>query len=286
MNHTSIDLKGHSGCKINIYKNSEGFLVVRKTSSSIDYNERLKLQMKKQNDFVLNQNENTLIKSVPVFLNGINSEGLFWFDMQYVDGIDSINYFSKVNTYDLSNVAENLNKFFKNSISRSKIVSAPEEKIISKVDELKQKLFKKNKFYSTIFSYLYTQIPNSEFYSNISHGDFSLTNLIFKNNEIFAVDFLDSFIESPIIDIVKLRQDTRIGRIFNINNNMDRYTTRSKISIKFIDDKIDKLINNDLILKSWHEYLQVLNLTRILPYTTNINELNFLKNQIIKIIES
>ena len=99
--------------------------------------------------------------------------------------------------------------------------------------------------------------------------------------ELFEKDF-----NEQLDNINKVKKGKLKGLIISVKDLFYVKGYKTKGGTKFIDDKIDKLINNDLILKSWHEYLQVLNLTRILPYTTNINELNFLKNQIIKIIES
>ena len=40
------------------------------------------------------------------------------------------------------------------------------------------------------------------------HGDLTFSNILFNGNNYYLIDFLDSFIESPLLDIVKLRQDT------------------------------------------------------------------------------
>ena len=42
------------------------------------------------------------------------------------------------------------------------------------------------------------------------HGDLTFSNIMFAldDNQVGLIDFLDSFIETPLIDLVKLRQDT------------------------------------------------------------------------------
>ena len=68
--------------------------------------------------------------------------------------------------------------------------------------------------YEMVFDYLNNNIPNLNIYKNVCHGDLTLSNLIFKNNEIYCIDFLDSFIDSPIIDLVKLKQDSSLEEYF------------------------------------------------------------------------
>ncbi len=42
----------------------------------------------------------------------------------------------------------------------------------------------------------------------ICHGDLTFSNMLFNGNNYYLIDFLDSFVESPLLDIVKLRQDS------------------------------------------------------------------------------
>ena len=68
-------LKGHSGCEIFLCEEN-GNKFVRKISPSVDYNNRLILQMKKQSEFT-----NKAIKTPSVLAEGINEKGNYYFDM-------------------------------------------------------------------------------------------------------------------------------------------------------------------------------------------------------------
>ena len=36
------------------------------------------------------------------------------------------------------------------------------------------------------------------------HGDLTFSNILFNGNNYYLIDFLDSFIESPLLDLVKI----------------------------------------------------------------------------------
>ena len=64
-------LSGNSGCELSLIK-CNGTYLVEKKAGSISYNERLKLQCKKQKNFHSN-----FFKSVQIVKNGYTKDGLF-----------------------------------------------------------------------------------------------------------------------------------------------------------------------------------------------------------------
>jgi hypothetical protein len=102
-----------------------------------------------------------------------------------------------------------------------------------------------------------------------------------EESRVGLVDFLDSFIDSPLIDLAKLRQDTRFhwtdyhypksrdhGKIHVINTWIDDQLT-SNFS-EFIDSHPFWLI-------------EVLNFLRIAPYVHTPQEHQYLTQALIKI---
>ena len=104
----------------------------------------------------------------------------------------------------------------------------------------------------------------------------TLSNMIFAE-DIYLIDFLDSYIESPTMDIIKLRQDTHLYWSLNMVNDITDLT-KIKLGLKYIDNF---LLNNYNVDEYY--FLQIINLIRIFPYTIdketedwltkNINEL-------------
>ena len=85
-----ISFNGHSGCSIIMLSDD----IVRKTSSTIEYNDRLNSQMKKQKQF-----KHSVIKTSEIVDCGYTVDGLFYFDMKYIRGINLSVYFQQ-NTLD------------------------------------------------------------------------------------------------------------------------------------------------------------------------------------------
>ena len=81
-----FNLGGHSGCKILLYDDGiKSF--IRKISKSKDYNDRLLKQCSKQANFV-----NPFIKAPKIIKSGIDEDGLFYFDMEYIQGVTLSEY--------------------------------------------------------------------------------------------------------------------------------------------------------------------------------------------------
>ena len=110
---------------------------------------------------------------------------------------------------------------------------------------------------------------------------------IINENKLSLLDFLDSFIESPIIDIVKFRQDTKYYWSVVIDNDLELH---KKVRVIQVLNQIDQLLNDFLNLRvqnylGWITFLEVLNLFRILPYVENNEDYMFLKKNLSKEIK-
>lgn len=285
-----LKIDGHSGCKLEIvnYKNR---FIVKKQAGQISYNTRLKKQMHKQEFFYKRTKKISKFLTAPIIEQGYFKElGFFWFSMDYLTGDSATEYFSKINVHGLKIISNNYVEYFKTLINESKIGDAPLNDIHDKITELAYKFKNNNRltidFKEKLLNFLINSIPKERIYLGKCHGDFSLTNQLFDKDHIFILDFLDSFLDSPIIDIVKLRQDSKIKRIFELDTKLKKYKyTRANLSITYLDNIIEDFIKSDKILKKWYPYLQVLNLARIIPYTNSKKELVFLEKKILKIIK-
>jgi len=81
------DLGGHSGCQILLCETDENEVYVRKISSSLEYNQRIIVQAQKQASYKSNT-----IKTPAILNQGYTEQGLFYFDMEYGQGITLAEY--------------------------------------------------------------------------------------------------------------------------------------------------------------------------------------------------
>jgi predicted Ser/Thr protein kinase len=260
-----VKLVGHSGCNLEFIRNGNRTFI-RKSSKSLSYNYRLESQCFKQQNF----KHDTIL--APKVLNTGYIDGFFYFDMEYVNGI-RFNDFVKTNRFEnVKHIFEIILKFITNNFT---------EQTLNKHHEIKTKI-------NDILSTNLVDINISKellFHSNESirigycHGDLTFENIIISNNKIYLIDFLDSFIDSPIIDISKLLQE------FDLNwSNRNDYTINNLSIIRnfFLKRELFNKIASLDIKENTILLQKKLTLMRILPYTNSIK----LKLKLIELINN
>ena len=114
----------------------------------------------------------------------------------------------------------------------------------------------------------------------VCHGDLTFSNILFTDSGMCLIDFLDSFIETPLQDVVKLRQDT----LYNWSTLMTRQSY-NETHVKMILDYIDDSIYNHFKTYDFYKYydmLQYINILRILPYVKE----EHIYNRVCEILDS
>ena len=111
----------------------------------------------------------------------------------------------------------------------------------------------------------------------------TLSNMLFsKNNDLVLIDFLDSFINSPLMDMVKLRQDTQLTWFYCLYSH--KYDeNRLNMVLSYIDNKCDIEFSENRYYKKYYLLFQYLNCFRIIPYLKDdriCNKLLLMFNQL------
>lgn len=83
-------LSGHSGCRLTLYQEQDR-IFLRKDAGTVSYNKRLKRQYLKQRFFSMSG-----IKTPSIFKRGYNEAGVFFFDMEYINGIALAEYMKSI----------------------------------------------------------------------------------------------------------------------------------------------------------------------------------------------
>lgn len=117
----------------------------------------------------------------------------------------------------------------------------------------------------------------------ICHGDLTFSNVLFNGNNYYLIDFLDSFIESPLLDIVKIRQDSA-----HLWSQLMYTKPYDKLRLQIICEKIDKEIDCYFGQYKWYcEYyniFQLMNMLRILQYAKENKVVKYLKKEIKELL--
>jgi hypothetical protein len=93
--------------------------------------------------------------------------------------------------------------------------------------------------------------------------------MLFTENQIYFIDFLDSFIDSYLIDFAKIKQDLFYHWIANLNDNKSlRILQIFSYYWYNISDRYHDIINSQAF-----DLIDFINLIRIEPYANEKNRL-------------
>lgn len=267
---------GHSGCVVQLCKNSNGCLIVKKTSSDIVYNKRLEKQLIKQRLFKSNCRG---VSSPKILKSYTNQDNLYTFEMQLIDGQSISQYILHTDIPAINLLLDKLLDMFNinyqfddhsSTIFQNKIKQL--EKTISYKHESVDETFTKLK------SFKFDKIHKS-----YCHGDLTLENILISNEgEIYVIDFLDSFYDSWMIDAAKILQDIEIGWVYRFETpDANRDIRLALVKQKFINKLLQLKDGKQLIISIY--YILLLNLIRIYPYAKEELTLLFLNESTKKI---
>lgn len=275
-----LSVVGNSGCSVELQQVA-GRYVIKKSTSSLAYIPRLKKQIEiQQSFFKLSESE---IFYVPEVISVVEKSDSFAAYMEYVPYSDFIDFFQYASCQSIQRVVDNLLGFINNNSSGSDVVV--NDLIAAKVSQIQGSIADYNIIsdFSPIFDCIGACLKTNRISvpSGQSHGDLTFSNMMFGDfsNRICLIDFLDSYIDSPYMDLVKLRQDSQFKwSLLKVLKPYDR------VRINQVFDWIDSYVVDSFpIDKSIYFVLQSVNLLRILPYAKSLHEIDFIKNSILSL---
>ena len=277
-----INKRSYSKEDIKLINEDKSFLI-QKTWK--DVNRGLN-SIKKQIDFDEISVSNLLVKSPKVYkttiIDGLRFEAI----MEYVEGYSGSDI-ALIGTREVSlNLKETLSMLINKNFENSKINYINIDLFTDKLEkiflvlgndsELKNKLetlksnFLKDKF---------LEIPCGP-----CHGDLTLSNIIVsRTSSLNLIDFLPTFIESPLWDIVKIYQDLKYG--WSYRNLKGHEKESSKIF--FLNCLPSQIHIYEKVFKRQILLFDALNIARLCPYIkdkeTRIWIINVLDNLLSKL---
>lgn len=263
-------IRGNSGCFLEVLNNKE----ITKVSKDANYSSRLLLQCEKQKQF----NKINKVNHVrsPFVLGETQDGGIFSFKMEYCNFSDFINFFDRSDEnyfiYFINKIIELVDQYEGLCDYQEIDFGVIESKFNSSIKNLKSKEDKilLNKIFNSL------KIEKIYIPVGICHGDFTLSNVLFSNEkEIILIDFLDCFLETPMQDIVKLRQDTYFYWSMQVaDQDYDR--VKMRIILNYIDKKLDENFGKKEYYVLYYKLFQFINLIRVLPYCQDNKLYDFL----------
>lgn len=284
-----LEVKGHSGCQIDIVPEENG-LYVYKSTADPKYLERLALQARKQREAGRTRYQHIRVPEI-VSLEQTSTETIV--KMPYIYSKNFIEFFEQAGFEQIDYLINALTYYIDDEIAHSPVQKVSSLAFQAKMNEIKAKCSKNAVFdgdaeaidlldrSDKVFMSLpeYVEIP-----VGVCHGDLTFSNILFNGNNYYLIDFLDNFIETPLQDICKLRQDTA----YRWSQLM--YTKKfDAVRLHIICDKIDKAIDDHFSGKyewynQYYHIMQLMNILRIFPYVKEQRVADYLKRVIFGLL--
>ena len=279
-----IEVKGHSGCQIDVVREGRE-LFVYKSSRDPKYLDRLTLQAEKQKAAAIPELQHIRVPKVHEI---VRTDELVSVKMDYVYSRNFVEFFEQAGFEQVNYLIEALIKYLELEIEQSRLTTVKREIVTEKFEDVKKKTLSNKHLegdeeIEDILSEsqkIFDELPDMLIPVGICHGDLTFSNILFNGNNYYLIDFLDSFIESPLLDIVKLRQDT--AWLWSQLMYVHPFDT---IRLRIAFNKIDKELDNYFRGKyewyvRYYKPLQLMNFLRILQYAHEPKVIDYLKNTI------
>ena len=278
----NYNLGGHSGCQIYLMESDDGSVYVRKISKDREYNKRLKLQSEKQAAF-----SSVPIKAPKVLNSGYTEDGLYYFDMEYIQGITLAEY---IKTMEIGKIKGLVEALVASIVPKTPadLTTEEQDRVIdvfnNKIVNLRAVLEnKKNDIIDRSLERL-AHHDWSKLTPSPCHGDMTLENIIVKNDQLYFIDFLDSFYDSWFLDVGTLLQDVQVMWSYRFQKDISMNTVLRLIVFRDLLLLEIKKVNPAYVLEIYYSLLQ--KLIRIYPYTEDELTYQFLNEKTNLVLQS
>jgi phosphotransferase family enzyme len=246
-------IKGNSGCDVTLLDES----TIRKSGHG-PFAARLKRQIEKQTRFHLT----TAFEQIrtPAILRTVHAPGVLHADMEFISAKDFVQFITEADRAALDGFLAVIEDFIAINLSACQEIDVTAQ-LAAKLAELAERDVPPA-FISAARARCEGPILVP---CGPCHGDLTLSNILFKGSRLYLIDFLDSFVESPLQDVVKLRQDTFFGWSLKLYDS-DFDATKVRIGLRYLDRRLHAAFTRHAWYRQHYELFQIVNLMRILPY--------------------
>ena len=227
------------------------------------------------------------LKAPKVLNSGYTEDGLYYFDMEYIQGITLAEYIKTMEIGKIKGLVEALVASIVPKI-QTDLTSEEQCKVIdvfnNKIANLRKLLEnKKNDVINGSLDRL-AQHDWSKLTPSPCHGDMTLENIIVKMIGCILLIFLDSFYDSWFLDVGTLLQDVQVMWSYRFQKDISMNTVLRLIVFRDLLLLEIKKVNPGYVLEIYYSLLQ--KLIRIYPYTEDELTYQFLNEKTSLVLRS
>ncbi|MBU3632840.1 phosphotransferase [Polynucleobacter sp. AP-Feld-500C-C5] len=271
------------------------FQVVRMPSGDIQklahsHNmQRLRAQCEKQKNFTV---ENSKFIICPV-LNEFEMDGSYGFTMPFCRGEVAPEFVDRASPNKIRTFIQQLIALVENFVVNSEVRSVDASQILNKSLSVKEAVQQNPLSPQVLTDLIDGHIESIKTQKTFElpigkcHGDLTLSNIIFDdaNDRYFLIDFLDSYLESPILDLAKISQETQLlwtSKLMSQTHDSTKY----KIAMAAIDEEVQKHFSKYEWYKNYQSIFEFQNLIRVLPYARDQDIIQAIIDRLRALIKS
>jgi hypothetical protein len=213
---------GNSGSSIQVLRNGSKIFVEK---IIYNYTSRDLKSLDKQIAFGSKDLSDARIYPLP-FLDITKESTTITCKMRYISGLSGHNLSGGLNYFNQSELCDILEKYLSilfsevthKTLNKSIFMDKFDQILLSNNDcEIEQYILNAKKLY---MDELWDD--NRQFPIGKCHGDLTFSNMFLVGDELYLIDFLQTFLESPLQDVAKLRQDFVYGWSARFGNGYTR----------------------------------------------------------------
>lgn len=259
---------GFSGCDVRLGRWGEGLCVEKRAGAP--YAARLERQIARQAR-ARQTNALSFVRIPEIYGTQWTRGGGFAVRMEYLLFHDCLRAFETASRSQIDHMARLLISYVEANIAASPLRAVPPACFRDKLEQIEAALARigQEAVYRDLIRSVRARLPTRQIKLPIgrAHGDLTLSNVMVASDgsEIGLLDFLDGYLESPIIDIAKLRQDTCFHWSLQIAEGpVDR--ARMVPVLRYMDSLLLAYFGRYEWVRRHLDLIQAINLLRIAPY--------------------
>lgn len=242
--HLVKHLKGHSGAQVSLYTKDNEYFVVKENYAKARQSAAILESLPFPTPHVYELTDDKIV-------------------MEYINGQDMASYLESADDEAVEKLIDFLSSYIQWCLDNSEMYSFREE-VANKIFHIGHCINLNH-----CQEELSVEMPRS-----IIHGDFTLENIMYANDQFYFIDANPTELNSIYFDANKLRQD--IDALWFVRNRED------KVHHKIVCNKISKRLKKQFDFMR-NDTIMILMLARILPYTKDIETEDFLMKEIDKL---
>lgn len=278
-----LAMRGHSGCEVRRVVR-DGHVFVEKASCDPRYNGRLARQFQKQR--AASESNRLRFVRIPRILEEGERDGLTTARMEYVYFLSSIDFFSTASVVEVDAVVDMLAGFIDAEVADSEMVDVPPALFADKIRDVAAALEGAGRLgpyepHVRAMQDAVAAVGAFRLPVGRCHGDLTFSNVMIASDSraVALIDFLDSFLESPIIDLAKIRQDSRFcWSLMMAAGEVD--PPRFRMVMRYVDAQIASRFSGSGWYEGHIDLVLALNMLRIAPYARSEDVHKFLLDAI------